>query len=311
MINFYKINIFATKILKKTVKNKDINTQTQNSHTENWTMLIRPKRHLLEINLHEIWQYRDLIKLFVRRDFVAQYKQTILGPLWFLIQPLLTTVMYTIVFGNIAKISTDQLPHILFYMSGIVAWTYFSTCLNSTSNTFVANAGIFGKVYFPRLTLPISIVISNLIQFFIQFFLLLAFMLYYKLIGADFHTNRYIFLLPVLLILMAGLGLGFGIIISSLTTKYRDLTNLVSFGVQLWMYASPIIYPLSEIPEKYRIYVLANPLTPIVETFRFALLGAGTVNWLHLTYSFLFTLFVLTIGIILFNKVEQTFMDTV
>ncbi len=291
-----------------TSENKTVQKRGQH---EDWTMVIRPKRHLLDVNLQEIWRYRDLIKLFVRRDFVARYKQTILGPLWFLIQPLFTTIMYTIVFGNIAKISTDGLPQILFYMSGIVGWTYFAACLNSTSNTFVANAGIFGKVYFPRLTLPISIVISNLIQFIIQFFLLLAFMLYYKVIGANFHTNIYILLLPVLIILMAGLGLGFGIIISSLTTKYRDLTNLVSFGVQLWMYATPIIYPLSEIPEKYRLFVLANPLTPIIETFRFALLGAGTVSWMHLTYSFVFTVFVLAIGIVLFNKVEQSFMDTV
>ena len=197
------------------------------------------------------------------------------------------------------------------FLSGIVGWTYFSTCLNSTSNTFVANAGIFGKVYFPRLTLPISIVISSLIQFSIQFMLLVAFMIYFKIVGADFSVNIYLLLLPVLIVLMAGLGLGFGIIISSLTTKYRDLTNLVGFGVQLWMYATPIIYPLSEIPDKYRVFVLANPLTPIIETFRFALLGAGTVNWFYLLYSFGFTIFVLAIGIVLFNKVEQSFMDTV
>ena len=290
---------------------EEIAINTAKEQDENWNMIIKPKRHLMDVDLQDIWRYRDLIKLFVRRDFVARYKQTILGPLWFLIQPLFTTLIYTIVFGNIAKIPTDGLPQILFYMSGIVGWTYFSSCLNSTSNTFVANAGIFGKVYFPRLTLPISIVISNLIQFFIQFFLLAAFMIYYKIIGADFQLNLYMLLLPVLIFLMAGLGLGFGIIISSLTTKYRDLTNLVGFGVQLWMYATPIIYPLSEIPEKYRIFVLANPLTPIIETFRFALLGAGTIDWYHLLYSFGFTVFVLGIGIILFNKVEQTFMDTV
>lgn len=278
---------------------------------DDWTMVIKPKRHLLDIDLEDIWRYRDLIKLFVRRDFVARYKQTILGPLWFLIQPLLTTLIYTIVFGNIANIPTDGLPHILFYMTGIVGWTYFSTCLNSTSNTFVANAGIFGKVYFPRLTLPISIVISSLIQFSIQFGLLAAFMVYYKLAGAEFQLNSYVLILPFLIFLMAGLGLGFGIIISSLTTKYRDLTNLVGFGVQLWMYATPIIYPLSEIPDKYRIFVLANPLTPIIETFRYALLGAGTIDWYHLLYSFGFTVFVLAIGIVLFNKVEQSFMDTV
>jgi len=278
---------------------------------ENWSMIIKPKRHLFDINLKDIWRYRDLIKLFVRRDFVAKYKQTILGPLWFLIQPILTTLIFTVVFGNIAKIPTDGLPHILFYLSGIVGWTYFSTCLNSTSNTFVANAGIFGKVYFPRLTLPISIVISSIIQFLIQFMLLVVFMIYYKIIGSAFSINVYLFLLPVLVVLMAGLGLGFGIIISSLTTKYRDLTNLVGFGVQLWMYATPIIYPLSEIPDKYRVFVLANPLTPIIETFRFALLGAGTINWFHLLYSFVFTIIILAIGIILFNKVEQSFMDTV
>jgi len=283
----------------------------ENTDNDNWSMVIKPKRHLFDIDLEDIWRYRDLVKLFVRRDFVAKYKQTILGPLWFLIQPLLTTLIYTIVFGNIANIPTDGLPHILFYMTGIVGWTYFSTCLNSTSNTFVANAGIFGKVYFPRLTLPISIVISSLIQFFIQFGLLAAFMVYYKLTGADFQLNIYVLILPVLIILMAGLGLGFGIIISSLTTKYRDLTNLVGFGVQLWMYATPIIYPLSEIPDKYRIFVLANPLTPIIETFRYALLGAGTIDWYHLLYSFGFTVFVLAIGIVLFNKVEQSFMDTV
>jgi len=288
---------------------KEINNKNRN--TEGWSMIIKPKKHLLDINLKDIWHYRDLIKLFVRRDFVAKYKQTILGPLWFLIQPILTTLIFTVVFGNIAKIPTDGLPHLLFYLSGIVGWTYFSTCLNATSKTFVANAGIFGKVYFPRLTLPISIVISSLIQFFIQLLLLFAFMIYFKIIGANFSMNVYLFLLPVLIVLMASLGLGFGIIISSLTTKYRDLTNLVGFGVQLWMYATPIIYPLSEIPDKYRIYVLANPLTPIIETFRFALLGAGTVNWLHLLYSLGFAIFVLVIGIVLFNKVEQTFMDTV
>ncbi len=278
---------------------------------ENWNLIIKPKRHLFDIDFKDIWRYRDLIGLFVRRDFVARYKQTVLGPLWFIIQPILTTLMFTVVFGTIANISTDGLPKILFYLTGIVGWTYFSSCLTTTSNTFVANAGIFGKVYFPRLTLPISIVISNLVQFFIQLMLLAAFMIYFGIIGANFHPNFYILLLPVLVILMAALGLGFGIIISSLTTKYRDLTNLVSFGVQLWMYATPIIYPLSGIPEKYRVYVLANPLTPIIETFRYALLGAGTVDWMYLLYSLVFTIVVLIVGVLLFNKVEQTFMDTV
>lgn len=279
--------------------------------TENWSMVIKPKRHWLDINIKELWRYKDLIVLFVRRDFVAKYKQTILGPLWFLIQPLLTTLMFTVVFGRIAGIPTDGLPQMLFYMGGITAWNYFSQSLKATSNTFVANAGIFGKVYFPRLSLPISVVISNLIQFGIQFLFLLAFMAFFYFKGADFGPNIYILLIPVLLILMAGLGLGFGIIISSLTTKYRDLTNLVGFGVQLWMYATPIVYPLSEVSGKMRMAVLANPITPIVETFRYAMLGAGTFNPNHLLYSFGFMVAVLVIGILLFNKIEQSFMDTV
>jgi lipopolysaccharide transport system permease protein len=279
---------------------------------ENWSLVIEPKRHLFDVNLNDIWRYRDLIVLFVRRDFVARYKQTVLGPLWFLIQPVLTTIMFTIIFGNIAKISTDGLPPILFYLSGIVGWTYFSSCLTSTSNTFVANAGIFGKVYFPRLSIPISIVISNLVQFFIQLLLLAAFMIFFGIQGANFHPNIYLLLIPVLILIMAALGLGFGIIISSMTTKYRDLTNLVSFGVQLWMYATPVIYPLSAIPAGYRIYVLANPVTPIIETFRYALLGGTSgFNGFHLLYSVIFTVVVLTIGILMFNKVEQSFMDTV
>lgn len=277
----------------------------------NWSLIIEPKRHWFDIDLKEIWRYKDLIILFVRRDFVAKYKQTILGPLWFIIQPLLTTLMFTVVFGKIAGIPTDGLPQMLFYLSGITAWNYFSTSLKATSNTFVANAGIFGKVYFPRLTIPISVIISGLIQFFIQFLFLVCFMIYFGITGADFSPNYYIFLLPVLLIIMAGMGLGFGIIISSLTTKYRDLTNLVGFGVQLWMYATPIIYPLSEIPDKYKIYIIANPISPIIEAFRYALLGKGSFDIFHLTYSFVFTLVVLIIGIFLFNKIEQSFMDTV
>ncbi len=281
------------------------------SKQENWTLVISPKKHLFDINFKELWRYRDLIMLFVRRDFVAKYKQTILGPLWFLIQPLLTTLMFTVVFGNIAGIATDGLPKMLFYMTGITAWNYFAESLKATSNTFVANASIFGKVYFPRLTMPISVVISGLVQFVIQFAFLLAFMAYFGIAGADFSPNIYILLIPILIMLMAGLGLGFGIIISSLTTKYRDLTNLVGFGVSLWMYATPIIYPLSEIPEKYKWAILANPVTPIVETFRYALLGAGSFSFSYLLYSFGFMIFVLGIGILLFNKVEQSFMDTV
>ncbi len=278
---------------------------------DDWSMIIRPKRGLLDINMRELWNYRDLIMLFVKRDFVAKYKQTILGPLWFIIQPLLTTLMFTVVFGNIAGIPTDGIPKILFYLSGIVGWTYFSTCLNDTSQTFVKNASIFGKVYFPRLALPISIVISNLVSFFIQFVFLLGFLFYFMAVGSDIAPNINVLLIPVLIVLIAGLGLGFGIIISSLTTKYRDLTNLVTFGVTLWMYATPIIYPMSGIPEKYRIFVLANPMTPIVETFKTALLGVGEINYMQLLYSFGFTVAVLVAGVIIFNKVEKTFMDTV
>ncbi len=283
----------------------------ENNIQEKWSLIIKPKRSLFDVNLKAIWDYRDLIVLFVRRDFVAKYKQTILGPLWFLIQPLLTTIMFTVVFGNIAGISTDGLPKMLFYMSGITAWNYFAESFKATSNTFVVNAAIFGKVYFPRLALPISTVISGLIQFLIQFLFLLGFMVYFGIIGANFSPNIYVLLIPILVLLMAGLGLGLGIIISSLTTKYRDLTNLVGFGVQLFMYATPVIYPVSSLPEKYQIYILANPITPIIETFRFALLGTGTFNPLHLLYSFGFMVVALVLGILLFNKIEQSFMDTV
>ena len=287
--------------------------EKQNLTVENegWSLIIKPKRSLFNINLKEIWRYRDLIVLFVRRDFVAKYKQTILGPLWFLIQPLFTTIMFTVVFGKIAGISTDGLPKMLFYMTGITAWNYFATSLRATSNTFVGNAGIFGKVYFPRLSIPISVIISGLVQFFIQFSFLGAFMIYFGIRGAAFSPNIYVLLIPVLVIIMAGMGLGFGIIISSMTTKYRDLANLVSFGMQLWMYATPIIYPLSEIPEKYRIFIIANPVTPIIETFRYALLGKGIFDFWHLMYSIAFTIVVLIIGILMFNKIEQSFMDTV
>ncbi len=285
--------------------------QLNNIVPENWSMIIKPKRHWFDINLKELWAYRDLIALFVRRDFVAKYKQTILGPLWFIIQPLLTTLMFTVVFGNIAKLSTDGLPKILFYFSGIVGWNYFAESLKATSNTFVTNASIFGKVYFPRLTMPISIVISNLVLFFIQFVFLLFFIGYYYFLGVNISISFYILLLPVLILMTAGLGLGFGIIISSLTTKYRDLTYLVTFGVQLWMYATPIIYPLSSISGIYKKIILLNPMTPIIETFRFIMLGSGELNLGQLLYSFIFMIVTLILGILLFNKIEQSFMDTV
>jgi lipopolysaccharide transport system permease protein len=279
--------------------------------SEKWDLVIRPRKRLFDIDINALWRYRDLIAMFVRRDFVSKYKQTILGPLWFIIQPALTTIMYAVVFSRIAKISTDGLPPILFYMSGTVAWTYFSTCLNSTSTTFITNANIFGKVYFPRLAVPISIVISTLIQFAIQFGLLLLIMVYYWFIGIQFHFNAFLLLIPVLVFLMALMGLGFGIVVSSLTTKYRDLTYLVTFGVQLWMYATPVVYPLSSISEKYRFWILLNPITSIVESFRFALLGSGTFNFTDLLYSIIFSFTIVIIGILLFNRVEKTFIDTV
>jgi len=278
---------------------------------DHWTMVIRPKAHWLQLRFDELWQYRDLIMLFVRRDFVAAYKQTVLGPLWHIIQPLFTTLTFTFIFGNVAGLSTDGLPKFLFYMAGTVAWGYFAKCLTSTSETFTANAGIFGKVYFPRLAIPVSIIISALITFGIQFGIFLFCIIYFGMHGASIHPNSWILLTPVLLLLMAGLGLGSGIIVSSLTTRYRDLRHLVSFGVQLFMYATPVIYPLSTIPEKYRSLIMANPMTPIIETFRFAFLGAGTVDAMHLLYSAGFTVVVLLAGIFLFNKVERTFMDTV
>ncbi len=273
--------------------------------------VISPKRNLLLLNLGEIWRYRDLIGLFVRRDFVALYKQTILGPLWFIIQPLLTTLMYTVVFARVAKISTAGMPPIVFYLSGIVTWTYFSTSLVKTSETFIQNANIFGKVYFPRMAVPVSIIISNLIQFLIQFGLLISIILIYSFKGLKINYGPGLILIPVILVVLAGFGLGFGIIISSFTTKYRDLKQLVGFGVQLWMFATPVIFPLSEINEKYRIYFIANPLTGVIEAFRTIILGLGDVNYFYLGYSIIFMLVLLFIGLLIFNRTEKNFMDFV
>ncbi len=276
-----------------------------------WTLEIKPVSGWFNFHLKDVWRYRDLLFMFVRRDFVSVYKQTILGPFWFFLQPVLTTITFTIVFGNIAKIPTDGIPPILFYMSGIVCWGYFADCLTRTSSTFIANANIFGKVYFPRLVSPLSNIISLLMKFGIQMLLLVGFLIYFKLNGSTVNPNIYILLTPFLILLMAGLGLGFGIIVSSLTTKYRDLSFLVGFGVQLLMYATPVIYPLSAAPEKYRWIILANPMTAIIDTFRFAYLGAGTFNPGNLIYSSVFMLIVMAIGIVIFNRVEKTFMDTV
>jgi lipopolysaccharide transport system permease protein len=249
--------------------------------------------------------------LFVRRDFVSQYKQTILGPLWFIIQPLLTTLTFTVIFGNIAQLSTDGLPKILFYLSGVTAWSYFSDCLTKTSETFNANANIFGKVYFPRLAVPVSIVISNLIRFGIQVGLFLGFYFYFLARGTAIHPTLALWLMPLLVLLMAALGLGTGIIVSSMTTRYRDLRFLVQFGVQLLMYSTPVIYPLSKIPEHYRWIMLANPMTSIIETFRYAFLGTGVFSWMQLGYTAGTAAALLAVGVLLFNHVEKTFMDTV
>lgn len=278
---------------------------------QHWTEEITPKTSLLDLNLKEVWHYRDLMFMFVKRDFVTFYKQTILGPLWFFVQPLLTTIMYVIVFGNIAKISTDGLPMMVFYLCGITFWNYFSECFTKTASVFKDNASIFGKVYFPRLVMPLSIVVSNLIKLSIQFFLFIVVLLWYKFQGANVHPNMYILLTPYLIILMAIIALGAGMIISSLTTKYKDLIFLLTFGVQLLMYATPVIYPLSTLPAKYAFIIKANPLSAVIETFRFAFTGSGTFSWMHLGYSSVFAFVLLAIGAIIFNKVEKTFMDTV
>ena len=280
--------------------------------SEQWSLIIKPHTRWWDLHLEDVWRYRDLLWLFVRRDFVSGYKQTILGPLWFFIQPLLTTIMFTIIFTGVARIPTDGLPPMLFYLAGTTPWNYFAACLTSTSNTFVANAGLFGKVYFPRLVVPLSIVLSNLIQFLVQFLLFLGFFAWYGLTGTELRPNALliIVLTPVLLALMGLLGLGVGITISAMTTKYRDLARLVTFGVQLMMYATPVIYPMSAIPERYRWLIQCNPMSAIIESFRAVFLG-GTVPWTALGLSTLFTLVILALGVVLFNKVEKTFMDTV
>lgn len=276
-----------------------------------WTTVIEPQTNLFDLKLKELWKYKDLILLFVQRDIKTKYKQTILGPLWFIIQPLFTTVIYTIVFGNFAGLPTDGVPQFLFYMAGNVPWLYFSTCINSTSNTFVGNAAVFGKVYFPRLTAPISIVITSMINFAIQFVMFMGFYIYYCIKGAEIHLTWAAVLMPVLVIQMALLSMGFGTIISSLTTKYRDLQVLVSFGVQLWMYATPVVYSSSSLSSKAYSIVMLNPVAPIIELIRFGWLGAGTYSLMYWGISWITTIVVVLIGIILFNKVEKTFMDTV
>ena len=280
---------------------------------EQWTTEIRPKTSLFDVDFGEIWRYRDLCLLFVKRNIITQYKQTVLGPLWYLVQPVLTTAMYMIVFGGIAKISTDGLPQPLFYLAGICLWQYFADCLGRTSNTFVDNAGIFGKVYFPRLVVPLANVISNLVRFSIQLGLFFLVYVWYLLFtDAQVAPNWYALLLPELVLMLAGLSLGFGILFSSMTTKYRDLQMLLSFFVSLWMYATPVIYPLSTITnEKIRFIMQCNPVTGIVEFFKYGMLGVGCHEWWMLGYSAVFMIVLLALGIVVFNKVQRSFMDTV
>ncbi|MGN6477020.1 MAG: ABC transporter permease [Flavipsychrobacter sp.] len=282
------------------------------SEEKDWSLIIKPRGNLFELNLEELWHYRDLVWLLVKRDFVSFYKQTIFGPIWFFIQPIFTTIIFVLVFGNLAGFSTDGLPQPLFYMTNIVAWNYFSDCINKTSTVFKDNAQIFGKVYFPRLIMPFSIVISNLVRFGVQFILLIIMMAYYILFKG-YHPNFtwYLLLYPVMIVLMAALGLGSGMIISAMTTKYRDLSFLVSFGVQLYMYITPIIYPLSSFPAIYKKIALLNPMSPIIEGMRLGLLGKGDLTTGTFIYTVVVVLAILTMGIIIFNKVEKTFVDTV
>ena len=288
------------------------------AENQDWTIVIKPKDKLLSVDFRELWRYRDLYTLFVKRNIITQYKQTVLGPLWFVIQPVLTVFMYMVVFGGIAGIGTDGIPQPLFYLVGTCLWQYFSDCLGKTSNTFVSNSGLFGKVYFPRLVTPLSNVTSNLLRFGIQLCLFIVVYIIYAIGGCNAHMNWYALLFPLLVIMMAGLALGFGLVISSMTTKYRDLQILFSFVLSLWMYATPIVYPLSLVKGKvaagFDLYTLMrlNPVTPVLETFKYGVLGAGEfIGWEWLAYSFVFMVVLLFIGIVIFNKTQKSFMDTV
>ncbi len=283
---------------------------------QHFTTVIQPKTGWLDINLKEVWQYRDLIVLFVKRNFVSQYKQTVLGPAWAVIQPFLTTIVFTLIFGNVAGLAPGGIPSFAFYFSGTILWQYFSGCLTSTANTFVANAGTMGKVYYPRLVMPISTVLSQLISFGIQYAFLIVFVLYYTFTHQGVHPNWWILMTPVMLLQLGMLSLGFGVIISSVTTKYRDLAKLVSFGVQLWMYGTPVAYDMFSITGfapggRWHALYMCNPVTPIVNLFRFGYLGFGSVEWLYYGISWIGTLAVLFFGVVLFSHVEKTFMDTV
>ncbi len=282
-----------------------------NKDTERWDLVIEGRSSLFDLKFREVWHYRDLLMMFVKRDFVSFYKQTILGPLWFFIQPLFTTIIFTFVFGNLARLSTDGLPQPLFYLAGITAWNYFADCITKTSTVFKDNANIFGKVYFPRLIMPLSIVTSNLVRFGVQMLLFLGVMGYFAATGADFRITSAILLFPLLVLMMALLGLGLGLIITAMTTKYRDLSFLVSFGVQLLMYMTTVIYPLSAAPDKYRRLIELNPMTGMIEAFRHAFLGKGEFSAWSLGYSALVTLIIMVLGVVIFNKTEKNFVDTV
>jgi len=278
---------------------------------EEWDMEITPNNGLFNLHLKEVWAYRDLVWLFFRRDFVSFYKQTIFGPIWLFVQPIFTTITFTIIFSRLAKISTEDIPPPLFYLSGNIAWNYFSDCLGKTSSVFATNAGIFGKVYFPRLIMPLTTIFSNLVRFLIQFILFICMIIFFNLKGFHIFPNLYVLLFPVIILLMAILGLGLGMIISGLTTKYRDLNFLVGFGVNLLMYATPIIYPLSAAPAKYRLYITLNPLSGLIETFRYGFTGKGIFSLNAFVYSVVASLVFFFLGLVVFNKVEKTFIDTV
>ena len=278
---------------------------------QDWTIEIKPRKKWLDVDIKGIWRYRDLLYMYVKRDIVTVYKQTILGPLWFLIQPIFTTVMYMFVFGGLAGISTDGAPQPLFYLSGIMLWNYFSEAFKLSSNVFVTNANVFGKVYFPRLVVPLAGITSNLLKMLIQLGLFIVVYIYFYATGANLSVNWTIILFPYLIFLIAFHAMSWGMIVSSLTTKYRDLTQLVNFGVQLFMYATPVIYPLSAAPDKYRFILELNPLTPIFEAFKYSCMGCGSLDWGGLLYSTLFMLVTLFFAVLIFNRVERNFMDTV
>ena len=279
--------------------------------TDQWDLIIEPQTAWFDLKIKDVLQYKDLMFLFVRRDIVTVYKQTILGPLWFFIQPLLTTLVFTVIFGNVAKISTDGLPPMLFYLAGVTVWNYFAECFKMTSDVFTKNQNIFGKVYFPRVVVPISITISSLIKFGIQMFLFLGFFLYFFFQGSDIKFNTEVVFFPLLVILMALLGLGLGMVISSMTSKYRDLTFLVSFGVKLFMYATPVVYPASIVQGKWEKWLWLNPMTSIVEAFKYMFLGQGIFDWFWLGYTALITGILFLFGLVVFNRTEKNFMDTV